>query len=150
MFAGLNATVFLQAAEIGLVLYCSSRTPAEPILVCCDALRTSRPFMLFFVTLVAAKVEGGLASLFQFIVEQLGYGFLVGLGIGWFGGRLLGLARRKGGRDTPLCRSVCSPTARLHGDLRVGGCQHVHRILRGGPRRPGRIQRSWEAQRRVC
>jgi NhaP-type Na+/H+ or K+/H+ antiporter len=55
----------------------------------------SVPFMLFFITLAAAKVEGGAASLMQFIVEQLGYGVMVGLAIGLVGGYLLGLARRK-------------------------------------------------------
>ena len=55
----------------------------------------SVPFMLFFITLAAAKVEGGAASLMQFIVEQLGYGVLIGVAIGLIGGWLLGLARRK-------------------------------------------------------
>ena len=55
----------------------------------------SVPFMLFFIALGAAKIEGGLASLTQFIVEQLGFGVLVGLGIGLAGGWLLGVARRK-------------------------------------------------------
>jgi sodium/hydrogen antiporter len=55
----------------------------------------SVPFMLFFITLAAARVEGGLASLTQFMVHQLGYGVLVGVGIGLGGGWLLGLARRK-------------------------------------------------------
>lgn len=55
----------------------------------------SVPFMLFFIALAAAKIEGGLTSLTQFIVEQLGYGVVVGLTIGLAGGWLLGLARRK-------------------------------------------------------
>ena len=54
----------------------------------------SVPFMLFFIALAAAKIEGGLTSLTQFIVEQLGYGMAVGLVIGLGGGWLLGLARR--------------------------------------------------------
>jgi len=41
----------------------------------------SVPFMLFFIALAAAKIEGGLASLTQFIVEQFGCGVLVGLGL---------------------------------------------------------------------
>ena len=56
----------------------------------------SVPFLLFFVTLAAARIEGSAASLTQFIVEQLGYGLLVGLAIGLLGGWLMGLARRKG------------------------------------------------------
>jgi NhaP-type Na+/H+ or K+/H+ antiporter len=55
----------------------------------------SVPFLLFFIALAAAKIEGGAASLMQFIVEQLGFGALVGLAIGLTGGWLLGLVRRK-------------------------------------------------------
>jgi sodium/hydrogen antiporter len=54
------------------------------------------PFLMFFIALAAAKTEGRAASLTQFIVEQLGYGILVGGGIGLVGGWLLGLAHRKG------------------------------------------------------
>jgi len=56
----------------------------------------SVPFMLFFIALAAAKIEGGLTSLTQFIVEQLGFGVAVGLAIGLLGGWLLGMARRRG------------------------------------------------------
>ncbi len=55
----------------------------------------SVPFLLFFIALAAAKIEGGRGSLMQFIVEQLGFGALIGLAIGLAGGWLLGLARRK-------------------------------------------------------
>lgn len=55
----------------------------------------SVPFLLFFIALAAAKIEGDTTSLMQFIVEQLGFGALVGLAIGLTGGWLLGLARRK-------------------------------------------------------
>ena len=55
----------------------------------------SVPFLLFFIALAAAKTEGGRTSLMQFIVEQLGFGALIGLAIGLAGGWLLGLARRK-------------------------------------------------------
>jgi NhaP-type Na+/H+ or K+/H+ antiporter len=54
----------------------------------------SVPFLLFFMALAASSTQGERASLTQFIVEQLGYGALVGLGIGLAGGWLLGLARR--------------------------------------------------------
>jgi len=56
----------------------------------------SVPVLLFFRARAAAGQEGAGASLTQFIVEQLGYGVLVGGGIGLAGGWLLGLARRKG------------------------------------------------------
>ncbi len=55
----------------------------------------SVPFLLFFIAIAAAKIEGGKGSLLEFIVEQLGFGVLVGLAIGLAGGWLLGLASRK-------------------------------------------------------
>jgi sodium/hydrogen antiporter len=55
----------------------------------------SVPFLLFFMAIAAAKIEGGAASLVQFIGEQLGLGVLVGLVIGLAGGWLLSVARRK-------------------------------------------------------
>lgn len=53
------------------------------------------PFLMFFIALAAAKTEGREASLMQFIVEQLGYGLVIGGGIGLVGGWLLGLAERR-------------------------------------------------------
>jgi len=55
----------------------------------------SVPFLLFFIALAATGTEGRAASLTQFIVEQLGYGTLLGAGIGLAGGWLLGLAHRR-------------------------------------------------------
>ena len=55
----------------------------------------SVPFLLFFMALAAAEIEGGEASLMQFIVEQLGFGVLVGVAIGLGGGWLMGFARRE-------------------------------------------------------
>jgi len=54
----------------------------------------SVPFLLFFMALAGAS-EGNRASLMQFMVEQLGYGTAIGLGVGLIGGWLLGLAVRK-------------------------------------------------------
>src|SRR5215469_6379110 len=56
----------------------------------------SVPFMMSFIALAAAGVEGAATSFLQFIVEQLGYGLVVGGGIGLAGGWLLGLANRRG------------------------------------------------------
>lgn len=57
----------------------------------------SVPFLLFFMALAGGgATAGGHASLTRFIVEQLGYGTLVGLGVGGLGGVLLGIARRRG------------------------------------------------------
>jgi NhaP-type Na+/H+ or K+/H+ antiporter len=55
----------------------------------------SVPFLLFFLALVQAGSLGEEASLTQFVGEQLGYGVLVGAGIGLTGGWLLNLARRR-------------------------------------------------------
>jgi NhaP-type Na+/H+ or K+/H+ antiporter len=55
----------------------------------------SVPFLLFFIALAATGIEGRTTSLMQFIVEQLGFGTLLGAGIGLVGGWLLGLAHRK-------------------------------------------------------
>lgn len=55
----------------------------------------SVPFLLFFIAFAASRIEGPAASLTQFIVEQLGFGVLVGLGIGLIGGWLLAIARRR-------------------------------------------------------
>jgi len=55
----------------------------------------SVPFLLFFMAIAAAKIEGGPMALTQFIGEQLGLGALIGIAIGLGGGWLMGLARRK-------------------------------------------------------
>jgi sodium/hydrogen antiporter len=96
----LSAILAPTDAGLGQVIVTSSRVPLRLR----EALNVeaglndglSVPFMLFFITLAAAKVEGGLASLTQFMVEQLGYGVVVGVAVGLVGGWLLGLARRKG------------------------------------------------------
>ena len=56
------------------------------------------PFLMFFIALAVAEEENvlGRGVLARFLVEQLGYGTLIGLGVGLAGGWLLGLARRKG------------------------------------------------------
>ena len=54
----------------------------------------SVPFLLFFIALSAAA-EGESARLTKFILEQLGYGTLVGLVMGGVGGWLLGAAQRR-------------------------------------------------------
>jgi sodium/hydrogen antiporter len=53
------------------------------------------PFLLFFIALAGGGAEGGHNSLTKYIVEQLGYGALIGIGLGLLGGRLLGAAHRR-------------------------------------------------------
>jgi sodium/hydrogen antiporter len=55
----------------------------------------SVPFLLFFIALAGSGAEAQEASLSIFILDQLGYGALIGVGIGLVGGLLLGLAHRK-------------------------------------------------------
>jgi len=55
----------------------------------------SVPFLLFFMALAGGGEESHRASLMRFVVEQLGYGVVVGIGIGFIGGWFLEQARRK-------------------------------------------------------
>ena len=55
----------------------------------------SVPFLMFFLALAQVGGQSPHAGLAQFVIEQLGFGALVGLGIGLVGGGLLGVARRK-------------------------------------------------------
>jgi NhaP-type Na+/H+ or K+/H+ antiporter len=55
----------------------------------------SVPFLLFFIALAGTSAEAHQVSLMRFIVEQLGFGVFVGVGIGLLGGWLLGLAHRQ-------------------------------------------------------
>jgi NhaP-type Na+/H+ or K+/H+ antiporter len=66
----------------------------------------SVPFLMFFIALAAAEEGsgGGVGVLGRFLLEQLGYGALVGLGIGLAGGWLLGFARRKEWMAEPLAQ----------------------------------------------
>jgi sodium/hydrogen antiporter len=99
--AGILSTVLAPTdAGLGQIIVNSPRVPASIR----QALNVEAglndglcvPFLMFFIALAAARTEGREASLMQFIVEQLGYGLLVGGGIGLVGGWLLGLAERRG------------------------------------------------------
>ena len=57
------------------------------------------PLLLLFIALSAAEVEGGLQSWLLFILQQVGFGVLVGLGVGWLGGKLMVSAGRRGWMD---------------------------------------------------
>jgi NhaP-type Na+/H+ or K+/H+ antiporter len=63
------------------------------------------PFLMFFIALAEARETGnGGSVLTRFVIEQLGYGTLVGLAIGLAGGYLLGLARRKEWMAEPVAQ----------------------------------------------
>ncbi len=61
----------------------------------------SVPFLLFFIALAGAGAEGPGTSLTRLIVEQLGFGTLIGVGVGLVGGVLLGLAHSRGWMAEP-------------------------------------------------
>jgi NhaP-type Na+/H+ or K+/H+ antiporter len=98
--AGILAAILAPTdAGLGQVIVNSSRVPMRIR----QALNVeaglndglSVPFLLFFMALAAAKVEGGAASLAEFIWQQLGYGLVVGATIGLAGGWLLDWACRR-------------------------------------------------------
>jgi len=55
----------------------------------------SVPFLMVFIALALHTAEAAGAVLLRFLWEQIGYGALIGLGVGLGGGWLLGLAQRK-------------------------------------------------------
>src|SRR5215469_5178338 len=86
----LSAVLAPTDAGLGQAIVQSPRVP-EPIR---EALNVeaglndglSVPFLLFFMAIAAARIEGSPAALTQFLVEQLGVGTLIGLVIGLGGG----------------------------------------------------------------
>ncbi len=69
------------------------------------------PFLLLFVGLAQAEAEAGHAAqaLVVFMVEQLGFGLLIGLAIGLAGGFLLALASSAAGPGPPWSSQGCWP-----------------------------------------
>lgn len=55
----------------------------------------SVPFLMVFIALARETTEGAGTVFTRLLGEQLGYGLIIGLGIGLGGGWLLGLARRR-------------------------------------------------------
>jgi NhaP-type Na+/H+ or K+/H+ antiporter len=53
------------------------------------------PFLLLFIALAGETSEGPGVVLTRFLVEQVGYGALIGVGVGLVGGCLLGAAERR-------------------------------------------------------
>ena len=66
----------------------------------------SVPFMLFFIALAVAAHESVLGSgiLGRFMLEQLGYGTLIGLAVGLAGGWLIGRARSNEWMTEPMAQ----------------------------------------------
>ena len=62
----------------------------------------SVPFLLFFIALASSASHTQEARLGRLILEQLGYGVIVGVGIGLVGGWLLGFARRREAMAEPF------------------------------------------------
>jgi sodium/hydrogen antiporter len=98
--AGILAAILAPTdAGLGQIIVNSPRVPAKIR----EALNVeaglndglSVPFLLFFIALTGGGSESQDARLARFILEQLGYGAVVGLLIGLLGGWLLGVARRK-------------------------------------------------------
>ena len=98
--AGILAAILAPTdAGLGQIIVSSPRVPLQIR----EALNVeaglndglSVPFLLFFSALAGSGLSGGTeATLHEFIWEQLGYGTIIGTGIGLVGGWLLGRADR--------------------------------------------------------
>lgn len=98
--AGILAAILAPTdAGLGQIIVNSSRVPMKIR----QALNVeaglndglSVPFLLFFIALAVGGSEGESASFTRFIVEQLGFGAVLGFAIGGVGGWLLSLAQRR-------------------------------------------------------
>jgi NhaP-type Na+/H+ or K+/H+ antiporter len=98
--AGILAAILAPTdAGLGQVIVNSSRVPMKIR----QALNVeaglndglSVPFLLFFIALARTDITGNQASLAGYILEQLGYGIIIGLAIGLTGGYLFRIFDRK-------------------------------------------------------
>jgi NhaP-type Na+/H+ or K+/H+ antiporter len=62
------------------------------------------PFLMLFIALAAQTSEGAHTVLGRFLLEQLGYGTLIGLGVGAAGGWLLDAASRRDWMAAPMAQ----------------------------------------------
>lgn len=93
-------------AGLGEMIVTSRRVPAKIRL----ALNTesglndglSVPFLMLFIALAQAESGGPLQTLLIYAWEQIGYGTLIGLGIGLGGGWLISLANKQGWLADPF------------------------------------------------
>jgi NhaP-type Na+/H+ or K+/H+ antiporter len=98
--AGILAAILAPTdAGLGHLIVSSSRVPARirHILNVEAGLNDGLcvPFLMLFIALALRTEERAGAVLLRFLAEQLGYGALIGLGIGLIGGWLLGFAERR-------------------------------------------------------
>jgi sodium/hydrogen antiporter len=92
------------------------------------------PFLMFFIAFAEARETGnGGAVLTRFVIEQLGYGTLLGLGIGLAGGYLLGFARRKEWMAEPVTQLgvVALPLACMVGSEAAGASMFIAAFVAG-------------------
>jgi NhaP-type Na+/H+ or K+/H+ antiporter len=97
--AGILAAILAPTdAGLGQIIVCSPRVPTgiRQALNVEAGLNDGMavPFLLFFIAL-AGTGESGRGALTNLIVEQLGYGTLVGAGIGLLGGWMLNVAHQR-------------------------------------------------------
>lgn len=97
----------------------------------------SVPFLLFFIALAA--VASDRASFAQFVVEQLGYGAMVGLAIGLIGGALLGWTSKNGWMTNPFKQigMVVLPVLCLIVSLEVSASAFIASFVAGIAVQPG-------------
>lgn len=98
--AGILAAILAPTdAGLGQVIVSSARVPVHirQVLKAEAGLNDglSVPFLMVFIALALKTTEGTGAVLTRFLWEQLGYGTLIGLGIGLVGGWMLGMAQRR-------------------------------------------------------
>jgi sodium/hydrogen antiporter len=98
--AGILAAILAPTdAGLGHVIVSSSRVPPRirHILNVEAGLNDGLcvPFLMVFIALALHTEERAGAVLLRFLAEQLGYGALIGLGVGLIGGWLLGFAERR-------------------------------------------------------
>ena len=93
----------------------------------------SVPFMFFFIGLATAGSGGAQASLFHYMVEQLGYGAMIGVALGLVGGWLLGQASKHGWMQESMSALgvVVVPTVCLLVSEHVGASAFIAAFVAG-------------------
>lgn len=93
----------------------------------------SVPFLLFFIAVATVADAAGSPSLFALVGEEIGYGVLLGGGIGWLGGKLLNAATHWQSMDQihrPLAVVVLPVLAYLGSD-HFGGSPFIAAYVAG-------------------